>query len=61
MNIRRYQKGLLQGSVLGSLLYLIYSNDWKSCIVLGKIVMFADDKNCLSMGKNANTWKESYD
>ena len=37
--------GVPQSSILGRLLFLIYANDFSSCITKGKTIMFADDTN----------------
>ena len=37
------KSGVLQGSILGPLLFLLYVNDMGSCVKNSKIYMFADD------------------
>ena len=48
---KNLQVGVLQGSILASLLFLIYVNDFYKCNSSLSII-FADDSNCLFRGKN---------
>ena len=43
------QFGVPQGSIFGSLLFLIYVNDFHNCIAAGDMIMFADDTNIFSV------------
>ena len=54
LSINRYESGLAaincvvpQGSVLGSLLFLLYTNDLNQAITFCKVYHFADDTNLL--------------
>ena len=44
-----------QGSILGSLLFLIYVNDFNNCLTKSKAVMFADDTTVWTSHKNTST------
>ena len=45
-------KGVLQGSVLGPLFYIIYANDLKNIVKNCKIVMYPDDTVIYISGKD---------
>jgi hypothetical protein len=47
----------MQGSILGPILFLCYINDFWSATKLFS-VLFADDRTCLSKGKNLNELTE---
>ena len=44
-DILKIKCGVLQGSILGPLLFLIYVNNFCRCITKGKTIVFADDTN----------------
>ena len=44
----------MQGSILGSILFLIYVNDFKNCLKKADAIMYADDMNIFLHHKNIN-------
>jgi hypothetical protein len=52
--IRGINHGVLQGSILGPVLFSLYINDLPINITGSKIMLFADDTNVLVTGENIN-------
>ena len=49
--------GVLQGSVLGPLLFLMYINDMRNILKYSKPIIFADDTNLIFSSKSVDILK----
>ena len=47
--------GVIQGSILGALLFILYVNDLNQASTLLESIMFADDTNLFYSHQNINT------
>ena len=54
-NINKLTSSVPQGSILGTLLFIIYVNDFPRCLKYSSCLAFADDTNILISGKNPKT------
>ena len=52
--VRPVTSSVPQGSVLGPLLFIIYTNDFKNCLNYGTTESFADDTNIFITDSNIN-------
>ena len=53
-NIQTIKKGVPQGSILGPLLFLLYVNDFSSCLNHSSAITFADDTSVFIPHSNLN-------
>ena len=58
-NIRNIKNGVPQGSILGSLLFLIYVNDFQNCLTSSNAIMFADDTSVYLQNRDIHKLFES--
>ena len=57
-SIKDVDIGVLQGSVLGPLLFLLFINDMPNYIEHGRVVMFADDSSVVVSARNPEELSE---
>ena len=57
-NLQHVQYGVPQGSVLGPLLFLLYTNDFVTAVGKNKLRLFADDSNVFVTADNATTLQQ---
>ena len=58
-SIKTLPSGLPQGSVLGPLLFIIYTNDLPNCLKVTKAILFADDTTIFLSSQNKQFLYES--
>ena len=50
--------GVLQGSIPGPLLFILFINDFSECVQRAKVILYADDAIPYFSNKDLQSWKK---